>query len=435
MFDFRRLVITTFRKEIERPGFIEICRGDNKVAFTRNRVFKLDRLITIIMLLSTSYQREINRFCKLLYKGDYNIRQATAGALTQARAKLNPLAFKHLHDLAVEIFYKGANYQKWNNYRLLAVDGSVLNLPSSQSIQDEFGFEEYIQKASGKKSMARCSLLYDVKNQITLDAQIAGYRVSEKALLKMHLDYVEPGDLILGDRGYASSTIIHWLSALKVDFCIRMVDYKMRIVKDFLSSDLQETEIEIKVNPKVDPKDGLDKDLKPIKVRIIKIELETGVIELLATSLKDTEKFTRESFKELYHLRWGVEEVFKMLKSRIGLDDWSGRTARSIYQDFYAKILMMILCATLSYPIEQKVRAEYAKEKKENKYAQKINRTDAMSETKDNLIKIFLHRCNQKFIDIMDEIIESSRITIRPNRKSERIKTVKKRKPLNYKKI
>lgn len=435
MFDYRKLLINSFRKEIDLPKFVDLCRGDNKSSFTRNRVFKLDRLITIIMLLSTSYQREINKFCKLIVKGDYNIRQATKGALTQARAKLNPKAFRRLHDLALEIFYTGADYIKWNNYRLLAVDGSVLNLPSSQSIQDEFGYEDYIKKASGNKSMARCSLLYDVNNHVILDAQIGAYKLSEKELLKKHLEYVETGDLILGDRGYGSSTIIHWLSALKIDFCIRMVGTKMNIIKDFLNSDLVDTEIEIKVNERYGPKDGLDKNLPSVSVRFVKIELETGEIEILATSLKDSKKYNRKALKELYFLRWGVEEAFKMLKSRIGLEEWSGRTARSVYQDFYAKVLMMVICATLSHPIEQKVRKEYKQAQTENKYEQKINRTDAMSETKDNLIKIFLHKCNQGFIDIMDEIIESSRTIIRPNRKSERIKHVKKRKPLNYKKI
>lgn len=435
MHDYRTGIIDVYREEIQSKEFIEICRDGKASSFTRNRVFTLERLIVLIMLLSTSYQREINRFCKLLIKGDYNIRQATAGALTQARAKLNSKAFKRLNTLAVENYYQGADYYKWEGFRLLAVDGSVLNLPFSQSIIEEFGSESYVQKASGQKSMARCSLLYDVKNQVTLDAQIAGYKVSEKALLKKHLENIERGDLVLADRGYASSTIVHWLSGQGADYCIRFVDYKMNAIKQFLNSDEQDKEIEIYVNEKTRQKDGLEKVNSPIKMRVVKIELESGQIELLGTSLLNKKKYNKSILKKLYYLRWGVEEAFKMLKSRIGLEHWSGKTARSIYQDFYAKTFMMTLCATLSHPIEQKVRQEYKKEKTGNKYDQKINRTDAMSETKDNIIKIFLQKTNQHIIDIMDEIVIASRTVIRPNRKSNRLKVVKKRKPLNYKKI
>ena len=46
----------------------------------------------------------------------------------------------------------------------------------------------------------------------------------------------------------------------------------------------------------------------------------------------------------------------------------------------------MTFCAILSYPIEEKVKVEYAKEKTENKFDQQINITHALSVTKALLI-------------------------------------------------
>lgn len=91
------------------------------------------------MLLKTSYQRELDKFCKTLMTGQFNIRVVTKGALTQARAKLHPWAFIRLNEVAVNTFYEGAEYLEWKGLRVLAVDGSTLKLPRSKSIIEEFG--------------------------------------------------------------------------------------------------------------------------------------------------------------------------------------------------------------------------------------------------------------------------------------------------------
>jgi len=435
LFDYRLMVLERCIGEFDKEEYINKCKDYISSSFTRSRIFTLKRLIVLLMLLQTSYQREINRFGKKLLKGDYNIRQATAGALSQARAKLNPYAFQRLQEIAVTTFYEEANYIKWNDLRVIAVDGSVLNLPYSQSIIEEFGSEDYINKSIGKKSMARCSILYDVFNHVTIDAQLSSYRTSEKVLLEKHLPLLGEGDLLLGDRGYAYSSIMYWLSKRKVDFCFRFHDHKMNVVVDFLATDEQEKEIDLTLDAKVIKSMNLSKDTAPIKVRLIKVKLDNGKIEVLGTSLLDTEKYKRRVFKNLYHKRWGVEEAFKMLKCRLDLENFSGRTARSIYQDFYAKIFMMAMCATFTHPIEEKVRKEYAAAKTGNKYEQQINKSDALAETRSNLISIFIFNRKQEVIDIIDKIILASRKIIRPGRKEKRIKTPKKRKALNYKQL
>ena len=97
------------------------------------------------MKLTTSYQREINRFCKSISAGDYNIKEVTAGALTQARAKLDPWAFKRLSAISLDTFYSEVDFNKWHGMRLLAVDGSIINLPHSKSVVEDFGKESYIR--------------------------------------------------------------------------------------------------------------------------------------------------------------------------------------------------------------------------------------------------------------------------------------------------
>lgn len=47
-----------------------------------------------------------------------------------------------------------------------------------------------------------------------------------------------------------------------------------------------------------------------IKIRLVKVLLSTGEVEVLATSLLSDEEFPEEEFQYLYYLRWGVETFF-----------------------------------------------------------------------------------------------------------------------------
>jgi hypothetical protein len=123
--------------------------------------------------------------------------------------------------------------------------------------------------------------------------------------------------------------------------------------------------------------------------RLIKVELESGETEILCTSLTDTEKYSFKDFKELYHYRWNEEEAYKLLKSRVEVEDFSGKTARAVKQDFFAKVFLMTLCAAYAHPIEEKVIAEY-KADNDRKHGQKINRTNALATTQNILIGVLI---------------------------------------------
>ena len=89
--------------------------------------------------VKSSLQRELDSFYKEITGGDFNIRQVTKGAFTQARAKLNPEAFVELNENVNQTFYEEAPYLTWHQMRLLAVDGTRLVLPNHKSVTEEFG--------------------------------------------------------------------------------------------------------------------------------------------------------------------------------------------------------------------------------------------------------------------------------------------------------
>lgn len=171
-----------------------------------------------------------------------------------------------------------------------------------------------------------------------------------------------------------------------------------------------------------------------ITCRLIKVELENGEKEVLCTSLLDSTTYLHEEFEQLYHYRWNEEEAYKLLKSRIELEDFSGKTARAVKQDFHAKVFLMTLCAAYAHPIEEKVVAEYQADK-DRKHDQKINRTNALATTMDMLIPTFIHRKYRQALDAFDLIVWNTREIIRPGRSNPRNTKPKKPYSMNYKRL
>jgi len=71
----------------------------------------------------------------------------------------------------------------------------------------------------------------------------------------------------------------------------------------------------------------------------VTVRLSTGELEILVTSLLDEEGYPTAAFKEIYNLRWGVETLYDVVKNRLSLENFSGKTAHAVLQDFHALIL------------------------------------------------------------------------------------------------
>jgi hypothetical protein len=385
--------------------------------------------------ISSSLQRELDSFSKEVMGGDFNIREVTKGAFSQARAKLKPEAFKELNSITVSHFYDGAPYQVWHGHRLLAIDGSRLVLPKHKTVIEEFGEHSFGPNADSKRSLAITSLLYDPVNLLTLDAQIGPYTSSESDLMYRHLEHVKAGDLLLMDRGYPSLGLFFLLTARKIDFCIRMKENWWLTAKNFSESGEKERIVEFEL-PKKDRK--LLKDYpwiqgQKIKCRLLSVDLENGEKEILCTSLTDSSKYPHEDFKELYHFRWNIEEGYKLLKCRLEIENFSGKTAIAVKQDFYAKVYMMSMCASLAFPIEEQVKREHEQEKR--KHPAKINRTGALASCRSIIVSIFLKNNHQKALDAFDLIVAKTTEIIRPGRSLPRNHRPKKNYAMNYKRL
>jgi len=315
--------------------------------------------------------------------------------------------------------------------RTLAVDGTRIVLPNHPSVKKQFGVHHFGPNADSERSMAIGSMLYDVLNEVTIDAQLAPYSSSEIYLLEQHLSKINKGDLLLLDRGYPSIWLIFLLFGKGIEFTMRIQ------VKAFTESNEKQAIVEFTLPQKDKAKLADYPELvdATIACRLVKVELEDGNIEILCSSLTDIEKYKHEEFKALYHLRWNEEEAYKLLKNRIEIEDFSGKTARAIKQDFHAKIFLLSLTAIYAHPIAEQVKQDFSIAKG-LKHDQQINRTNAITMAIDILPALFIMNRKVKIaFEAFDDIVYNTREIIRPNRSIERKHRQKKRYASAYKRL
>jgi hypothetical protein len=150
----------------------------------------------------------------------------------------------------------------------------------------------------------------------------------------------------------------------------------------------------------------------PIRVRLIRVPLPTGEVEVLMTSLLDAVDFPTDAFAELYHLRWAQEESYKRFKCRVEVENWSGKSALSIFQDFHAKVLALNLVLAST--------AQGIVDRRDDSHPKQVN--IALCAMKDALVRL-LTRANpvellRRLIEILADTVEP----VRPGRSNPRRK-------------
>jgi hypothetical protein len=399
-------------------------------SFTRNRRLTFIILITFMLnMLKRSQQDELDEYFKLLTGVEVAQRFVTKSAFTQARKKLKYGAFIELNQLQIDYFYKSLRPQTWMGWRLVAVDGSTVQVPHTPENMTHFG--AWHPAKGAPCPMARISQMFDVLNDVTLDAVIAPKVFGEHDLAAEHFVHLRCGDLLLLDRGYPAFWLFALILSKNAHFCARMKIGGWNIVKEFISTGLDEQIVVLQPNY-IAKRDCNQRNIstKPMTIRLIRVELDDGEIEVLASSLLDSQVYPLSIFKELYHMRWPVEEQYKLLKLRIEVENFSGISVLAVYQDFHAKVFTANLTAILAKPAQEIV----AQDSTEKKYAYQVNMTNAISKMKDTIV-LFFHRTDilpllQSIWQIMIKTIEP----IRPDRSFPRIVRVKPNKfPVCYK--
>jgi hypothetical protein len=370
--------------------------------FTRARKMQFEELILFMLQsLKCSTQSALRRFFTNLGK-PVTMKQQS---LSEARQKLTVWAFWDLYMLTVNAMTEHCT-KKWHNYRVYAIDGSKISLPSEKELGEYFG---KLGK-DGTAPTAQGSILYDVLNDIVADAAIEPMSTCERTLALSHieaLDDIARDDkkLIIFDRGYPSFELIDELESSGLF-------YVMRVKTKF--------NLDIDAQTNTSGYVWLKKNGKRIHVRVIKFKLDSGETETLITNITDA-RLGKNAFKKLYFMRWPVETKYDIVKNKLQLENFNTRTVEGIQQDFFACMYLANFAASCAIDVHTVI--DDTRKDKENKYQYKANMNELIGVLKDRLVLALAEDCPDKQSALVQVILDEIKgyvIPIRLDRSNPR---------------
>lgn len=379
--------------------------------FTRNRKLNFKNLILFMLHMSLgSLQKELDKFFKELYDNIFEVQVVSKAAFVLQRKKLKPSIFKELLQITNKQFYSKCNYKKWRSHRVVAIDGTKINIPFTK---DNCNVFKSIKSKEDSKAYISVtgSICYDTLNNIIIDSEIGDVYTSEKELFLSHCKYLKKGDILLADRGYPSYDIFNILLENNVHFCIRIKEGHCKSVKEFIESGKKEDIIDF-----FPSKASSGKYQNPIKLRVLKNYHKDGTYSILCTSLC-SKSYTYNDLINLYRLRWPIEEEFKTLKCRFQIENYSGKSALSVIQEFYLKCFMSTFCRVICSALHREIE-EYNHGKK---YNYKINFNQAIGKIKSCFLLFFKNKKIAEYLNILQDMIKKNRTIIRMNRSNKRV--------------
>lgn len=388
-------------------------------AFTKTRKLSYERIVVLIInMLKRSLSIEINEFFDTINSGI----RCTKSAFVQQRLKLKYDFFMWWNVAIVESYYQHYNkdVKRWHDFRVMAVDGSSEYLINTKEVKDYFGTQ---LNQSTSVAMGRIMSIYDVLNEITVVSHLLPITYSEKEVINNWIPYYEPDMLFLYDRGFPSYTTIflHMAQEKEIKFVMRCRNNFNAEVSAFVAGSEKSKIVEFT------PNESAIKELKrygyivtketKIKVRLVKVLLDTGETEVLITNLYDKKEFPTLLFKEIYFMRWGIETSYGTQKNTLQLESFSGQKVETILQDFYANIFIANLQSIISKQCEPKI----TEQTKHRKHKYKVNRNIAIGTMKHRIVKLFLYKKPREVLEELEEIFLRNIEPIRPNRKYKRV--------------
>ena len=389
--------------------------------FTRNRKLPFESVIQLLLSMGgNSIYKEI------LEAQGYDINTATASAFVQQRDKILPSALEFLfHEFTQSL----ADTKKYKGYRLLAVDGSKLNIATDPDDSDT-----YFQTCADKRgyNLLHLNAMYDLCTRVYTDACVGSPRSANenKALTNMvDRSQIKDNVIVIADRYYESYNNFAHIEKKGWHYLIRVRDLRKNGILSALplpvdgEFDLSFDRVltrkqtqEIKANPEIyrfiahtSPFDFFDRQntFYPISFRAVRFKITEDAYETVITNLQPSD-FPPEELKMLYNMRWGIETSFRELKYAVGLLNFHAKKQGYIVQEVFARMTM--------YNFAEMITSHVVISKADTRHAYQVNFTVAI-----HICRYFLRCLHNIPPPDVEALIGKNVLPIRPGRKNPRI--------------
>lgn len=367
-------LLNNFNYLLHSDGFLEDYRVANH--FVRRSALLMEKMVKFLLYSpKTSLSNKLEQLRENL--PDLDFPSVSKQALSKARYGIRYELFQEFFEHSANFYYEHIMERKlWNDrYHIFAIDGSTHEVPSSKSTFKEFGKQSDQKNPDLYWSMALALVLYDVLEDVIVDAAIEKQFYSEREMSLRHLARLfvlglENDSIVIFDRGYYSAEIYQeWVTAgCKV---------LMRLKKPNRLCSLDGDDVLDHVNAP---------DGTKIDCRVIKYTLSSGEIEYLITAVR---------------------------------------------QDFYIVMLQANLASLIKHQADEIISSSA---KSESKYIYAANRIFIIGKVCRNLLRWITIQISQSQLD--EIVLEASkkRSQVRPGRSCKRKRRTRARKHYNNRK-
>ena len=389
--------------------------------FVRNRKLPFEAVVKLLISMGGNCI-----YKELLESQGYDINTATTSAFVQQRDKILPSAFEFLFRKFTRSY---SNIEKYRGYRLLAVDGSDLQIATNPHDTDT-----YFKNLSERKgfNLLHLNAMYDLCNRIYVDTLIQpGKRMNEDRALTDMVDCSDINDkvIVIADRAYECYNNFAHIEKKGWNYVIRVKDLGSNGILSGLELPVAGTfdipirriltrkqTNEVKAHPELyrfmpnkSPFDFLDLHVNkfyPMSFRFVRFKITDDSYETVITNL-DVFNFPADELKKLYHMRWGIETSFRELKYAIGLINFHAKKREYIIQEIFARIIL--------YNFSEMITSHVVISQTDTKHSYQVNFTIAI-----HICRHFLRCWSNAPPPDVEALIRKNILPVRPNRKDKR---------------
>jgi hypothetical protein len=323
------------RQALEETG----CFDSRRCCLTREVIFWV---VLAMGILTELPLRQVFKACRRLRPGEATPHRSS---LCLARQRLGLAPVRRLFERVVRLLASpqtpGAFFQGW---RLMALDGSVYNVPDSPANAAAFGRPSAGPRGDGAFPQVRKLSLVEVGTHVEVAFVVKGIKgphSGEQRLAPGLFRHLQPDMLLLWDRGFFSYSL--WKGVV-TQGCQLLARVSSRLVLRPTQT-LADGSYLAKIYPCESER---NKDRQGLVVRVVRYTLNDpqraghGEEHVLLTTLLDAERSPAEELVLLYHERWEIELVYDEQKThqnpwRVTKSaDLRSQTPPGVLQELYA---------------------------------------------------------------------------------------------------
>jgi Insertion element 4 transposase N-terminal/Transposase DDE domain len=244
--------------------------------------------------------------------GSEPVKLPSKSAIFQARARLGAEPVQALFvRVATPLAEPGAPGAWLAGRRLVALDGTCLDVADTVENAEFFGRPGVNKGEQAAFPQARVVALAECGSHAMFDAVIGSYTTAENTLAREVIDRLEPGMLVLADRGFCGFPLWSRAVATGADLLWRaMANMKPRHL-DTLDDGTWLAELR--------PSGNAGRHADPLTIRVIDYQIDDGrhhdQTYRLFTTIIDPTDATAVDLAAAYAQRWEIEGAFDELKT------------------------------------------------------------------------------------------------------------------------